>query len=49
MIHALVTGATGMLGRHLVKPLIAEAEAVLTPEGLSLMSRDLHLCMSRAA
>ncbi len=40
---------TAWLSRRLIKPFIAEAEAALTPEGLSLMSRDLHLCMSRAA
>ena len=40
---------TAWLSRRLIKPFIAEAEAALTPEGLSLMGRDLHLCMSRAA
>ncbi len=40
---------TAWLSRLLIKPFIAEAEAALTPEGLSLMGRDLHLCMSHAA
>ena len=40
---------TAWLSRRLVKPFIAEAEVALSPAGLSLMSRDLHLCMSRAA
>jgi nucleoside-diphosphate-sugar epimerase len=35
--------------RRLLKPFIAAADDALTPLGLSLMSRDLHLDMSRAA
>ncbi len=37
------------LSRRLIKPFIPEAAAALTPAGLALMSRDLHLDMSRAA
>ena len=44
-----VAGRTSWLSRRLIKPFIPEAEAALTPEGIELMSRDLHLDMSRAA
>ena len=40
---------TAWLSRRIVKPFIAEAQSALTPQGLSLMSRDLHLDMSKAA
>jgi dihydroflavonol-4-reductase len=39
---------TAWLSRRLVKPFISEAAAALTPQGLSLMSRDLHLDMGKA-
>jgi nucleoside-diphosphate-sugar epimerase len=48
-VTAKTSRRTAWLSRRLVKPFIAEAEAALTPEGLSLMSRDLQLDMSRAA
>lgn len=44
-----VAGRTSWLSRRLVKPFFPEAESALTPEGIKLMSRDLHLDMSRAA
>jgi nucleoside-diphosphate-sugar epimerase len=40
---------TAWLSRRLVKPFIAEAGSALTPQGLTLMSRDLHLDMGKAA
>ncbi len=40
---------TAWLSRRLIKPFVPEAAEALTPAGLSLMSRDLHLDMSRAA
>ncbi len=39
---------TAWLSRRLVKPFISEAASALTPQGLSLMSRDLHLDMGKA-
>jgi nucleoside-diphosphate-sugar epimerase len=37
-----------VLGRPLLARLASGAETALTPEGLALMTRDLHLDMRRA-
>jgi nucleoside-diphosphate-sugar epimerase len=42
-------GRTAWLSRMLAGPLLPEAQAALTPQGMSLMDRDLHLSMDRAA
>ena len=45
----VVARRTSWLSRRLVKPFFPEVDSALTPEGIKLMSRDLHLDMSRAA
>jgi nucleoside-diphosphate-sugar epimerase len=44
-----VAGRTAWLSRLLAGPLLPEARAALSPQGLALLSRDLHLSMARAA
>lgn len=44
-----VAAHTAWLSRRAARPFFPEAESALTPAGIGLMSRDLHLDMSRAA
>jgi nucleoside-diphosphate-sugar epimerase len=48
-VSPAVSRLTARLSHRLVGPLLPEARAALSPQGLALMNRDIHLSMERAS